>query len=254
MLRELGFEADVAATGRLLLKMALARSDYEFLLVSDVIDSPPFRELIQQLRHVPETAGLPVALLARGPYFSDAQDLTASDAKTLAFPKPHDLNTVTVIVRRLLGLSQPNPVTAEERLRQASEALDILRRLASGGRTYAFYELLPLAPTLESALETPQLSAPAAEVLGLMGTPQAQTALVEFASRNERSLPQRRAAGKALVDAIGRQGTQLTSQQIVRQYDRYNESATLDDATQAVLGAILDSIEAAAKRSKSGEL
>lgn len=254
MLRESGFEADVATTGRQLFKMALAESDYEFLLVSDVIESPKFNELIQQLRHVPETAETPVALLARGPYLSDAQDLTAGDAKTFAFPKPHDLNTATVVVRRLLSLSQPNPVTAVERLQHASEALDILRRFASGGRKYAFYELLPLEPTLASALETPQLSAQAADVLGQLGTPRAQTALVELASNNDRPLPQRQAAGRALAEAIGRQGIQLTSQQILRQYDRYNHSATLDGATQAVLGGILDSIEAGAKRSQGGEL
>ena len=40
-------------------------------------------------------------------------------------------------------------------------------------------------------------------------------------------------------------GVLLTSQQVLNQYERYNRSRDLDRETQALLGSILDSIEAA---------
>jgi hypothetical protein len=39
----------------------------------------------------------------------------------------------------------------------------------------------------------------------------------------------------------------LTSDEITRQYDRYNESENLDEGTQQILGAVLDTIESPAK-------
>ena len=43
---------------------------------------------------------------------------------------------------------------------------------------------------------------------------------------------------------LATRGTLLTKAQILLQYDRYNSSATLDPETQAVLGHVLDTLEA----------
>ena len=71
-----------------------------------------------------------------------------------------------------------------------------------------------------------------------------QLALVNVASQNTRDIAQRQEAAAAFDVAVQRRGLMLTKSQIRRQYDRYNASANSDRATQKVLGAILDSIEA----------
>jgi hypothetical protein len=47
--------------------------------------------------------------------------------------------------------------------------------------------------------------------------------------------------------SLKRFGLQLTTEETLRQYDRYNASAALDATTQELLGAVLDAIEASGK-------
>jgi hypothetical protein len=54
---------------------------------------------------------------------------------------------------------------------------------------------------------------------------------------------EREAAVVALRTAIKRRGLRLTREEILRQYDRYNKSETLDRDTQRILGDLLDAIE-----------
>jgi hypothetical protein len=49
---------------------------------------------------------------------------------------------------------------------------------------------------------------------------------------------------EAFRRSIQARGILLTTQQILRQYDRYNASESQDRSTQQVLGLILDCIEA----------
>ena len=80
-------------------------------------------------------------------------------------------------------------------------------------------------------------------MLGNLGTPQGQLALVDLASEHNRPLAQRQAAAAAFLVAVKRRGVLLTTRNVDRQYDRYNQSARLDKATQQLLGSILDAME-----------
>ena len=53
----------------------------------------------------------------------------------------------------------------------------------------------------------------------------------------------RSAAADAFTESVRTHGILLTTDQIRRQYDRYNLSATAPEETQAVLGRLLDAIE-----------
>ena len=115
--------------------------------------------------------------------------------------------------------------------------------MAEQSEKYSFYSLLRLEPTVQQALNTSQLTDQAARVLGSFGTPTAQRLLVEFASQNARRLEERQAAAAAFGSAISKRGLLLARNEIQVQYDRYNQSKTLDSETQAVLGSLLDAIE-----------
>ena len=67
--------------------------------------------------------------------------------------------------------------------------------------------------------------------------------MVSLANESGRELADRQAAAVAFEAAVLRRGILLTQAEILRQYDRYNQSATDDVGTQQVLGAVLDALE-----------
>ncbi|HUG66834.1 MAG TPA: hypothetical protein VMM76_03715, partial [Pirellulaceae bacterium] len=249
MLNELGFEADTAQTGRQTLRLSVQYPDYEFFLISDAVDHPAAGELIQQLRRDPRTAALPIGLMARQEQFEQMERLTEFDPLSETFPRPHDVASVAIAVRRLLGRSGDDLVSFDERMAHAAAALDHVARLAEDSEKYSFYSLLRIEPAIEQALHTAPLTEQAARVLGFFGTPAAQRLLVTFASQNARRLSERQAAAAAFDAAISKRGLLLARHEIQMQYERYNQSKTLDGETQAVLGSLLDSIESPTRQS-----
>ena len=61
-------------------------------------------------------------------------------------------------------------------------------------------------------------------------------------------LAERRAAVLGFAAAVQRCGLLLKRNEILLQYDRYNQSETLDAGTQQVLSDVLDAIEAPSKK------
>jgi hypothetical protein len=94
------------------------------------------------------------------------------------------------------------------------------------------------------ALEVPQLQELGLEILGQLATPKSQSALVEAVSRNDWPVALRGKALSALRKAVEKRGVQLTTQQILRQYERYNQSAQSPPEVRKILGLALDCLEA----------
>jgi hypothetical protein len=243
MLHQIGIEADAVRTGRETVRLALRHPDYEFALISDAVDFPNANETIQMLRKDAYTSRLTIGLIAREENLKKAQDIAEHDPLVEAFPRPHDDRTMAFQARRLLELAGHHLVTYDQRLDQAERALDQLLRLAELPQKYAFYDLHRQQAAIESALATAQLSVKAARLLGLLGSPEAQRALVTLASQHARPLAERQAAAQGFGVAVERHGLLLTRDDIRVQYERYNQSETLDAGTQKVLGEVLDAIE-----------
>ena len=85
-------------------------------------------------------------------------------------------------------------------------------------------------------------------MLGLLGSPGAQQALIEFANAPVQPLADRQAAADAFRMAVNRRGLLLTRVQLQKQYALYNASESRDRGTQDVLAAILDAIEAPTRK------
>ena len=244
MLHEIGYEADAASTGRQAFDLAVRQPDYEFLLISDAIDLPVARELIHELRQDPRTATLPIGLMAREHTLDRTQRLAAGDDLTESFPRPHDVQGLSFQLGRMLSLADRHLVEEGERILQARLALEWLEQILTDRHRYRFYSVLEMEEPAIAALFVRELTQPAAKVLALLATADAQTALLEMASQTARPLTQRRAAADAFARAVEQRGVMLTTAQIHRQYDRYNQSARLDAETQEILGSLLDAIEA----------
>jgi hypothetical protein len=110
----------------------------------------------------------------------------------------------------------------------------------SRGPVRGLYDLARVEAPLLAALGVRGLNPPAAAVLGNLGTAESQRALVELASRNAVPLADRLAAASALARSTEKYGVLLTIPQIRLQYDRYSQSANQDQATQKILGLIID--------------
>lgn len=243
LLREVGYETDAVQTGHQALLAADRQPDYELVLISPDIDGPAYKEVVQLLRRNPRTASLPVGILARPEQLEAARQLADQDPLLRAFPRPHDAATIAFVIGDLLALSPADRVPQETRQSQAAAALDALLTLARQPQQYGFYDVQRQQPQIEMALHQPALRERAAELLGLLGSPAAQRALVELASQHALPVEARQAAVEAFRHAVDQRRLLLTTGEILRQYERYNQSATLDQATQQILGAILDVIE-----------
>jgi CheY-like chemotaxis protein len=249
-----GFQADTVATGGEAVQLATRNSDYEFVLVSDAIDRPQARELLQLLRREPRTANLPVAILAREENLERMQLTAEEDPLAISMPAPYEPSAMGFLVGRLRQLAGTSYVSQEERLRHASAALERMAALAAKPEWYAFYELASQQDAVERALSAAPLRIRAIRVLGLLGTPSAQRRLVNLANQSDSMLHDRRAAAAAFEIAVRRQGLLLTRSEILTQYDRYNASVNSDQGTQQVLGTILDTMELdAVEASADGE-
>ena len=239
----LGFEAEAAYTGRRLAELATSGADYELILISDAIDAPPVKDLVQWLRKDYRTAGIPVGVMAKSEDLQSLRYAFENDPLTTVFPRIYSNEVAAHEVTRVVASAGRNYITRDERLAQARLALTAIGKLAETPEGFTRWNLLRHESALIEALDNPALSAAAAGVLGRLGTPTSQKALVNFASQHARAATDRQAAAAAFAAAVKARGLNLTQQQIVTQFDRYNASERQDAQTQAVLGSVLDAIE-----------
>jgi hypothetical protein len=242
----LGYEGESAFVGRMLTERAFANPDFDFILIADSIDSPPVEELVQWLRRDFRTARQPIGVMARTERFETLRNTLAGDPFTIVLSPIYSDAVAANNLQQLKAIAGRNLVSPDERIAQARAAFAALTILAKKPATLLQYDLLTLEPAVLLALQNSALTADAAAVLGLFGTPRSQSALIDFASQTTRALSDRQAAASAFVAAVKSRGLLLTQQRIAAQYARYNASEKLDPPTQELLGILLDAIEAPA--------
>lgn len=244
ILNTLGYEADIATTGREVMAKALDSPDYEMIFLSDALDQPNLNHVWQQLRKDPRTANTLVMFSVRdeGNWLTLLEKAEA-DPLAHAMPPAYNPPTMSFQVQQAFRNAGLKFVPHAERLRQARVALDHLARLAQDPAQSKRYDLLRQEAPVLRALAIPGLTVHAAPVLGGLGTHASQLALVDFASNANHDQTARQAAVKAFAAAVKNRGVLLTTSEIRDQYDRYNASETLDVETQQFLASILDTIE-----------
>jgi len=254
-LAAMGLETDWARSGRDLIRLALQSPDYELVMIDAGIDRPTLDFVVQELRRDGRTALVPVGIFARDDQFDQARHVAEKTPRAEAFYRPHEQAVAQWQVERVLAMAGPRAVGAAERRRQAAMALQWLDALCHQ-RSRRIYDLRRVEAAVLSTLNVPGLSTLAAAVLANLGTAESQRALVDVASRTTAPAEDRTAAFSAFRRSTQQYGILLTIPQIRLQYDRYNQSANQDAATQQILGLILDCIEAptqAARPSGHGE-
>ena len=243
-LRALGYQATPAGTGRDALLLALnptTSARLALVVLDSDIGQPLLGEVLYQLRARERTAGVPVLILASVPRFANAQRLAARDPLVLASPRPQGPEAFQELAAEAAALSRQTAMTPERRGEQAAQALKWIAQLLAAKGPYD--ELIRDAAVAGQTLFDPALATSSLEVLALVGTADSQAALADYASAMTLPIEGRRQAVAALATSFERYGIQLNSEQLLRQYDRYNASETADAETQQVLGEVLDLLE-----------
>jgi hypothetical protein len=211
------------------------------IVLDSDIGQPLLGEVVYQLRASDLTANVPILIAASAPRLAAAQRVAEANSLVYATPRPHGDGALANVVKEALAL-KPTPLASTEvRTAQAKQALGWLAKLLSENAPYD--ELKRDAFLVDRTLLAPELAAPSVAVLAALGTPESQTALVDFASMNSLPIETRQAAADALAASVKQFGVQLKREQIVRQYDRYNASEAADKPTQELMGRLLDVIE-----------
>jgi len=239
-LREKGYAAVPANSGRATLQSALNSPRIELLLVDSDIGKPRLREVIYQLRSHELTARMPVAVLCSLINLESAQRVAAADDKLFAVARPHTEKAMQDVVEQLQQLSD-EPASEEQRTQRAVQAIQWISNLLDQDKPYN--ELRRNAQVLSQTVHIPSLVEPSLKTLARVGSAESQLALINFASQEVQSFEVRQLAAEAFAASIERFGKQLRLQQIQRQYDRYNASESAGPDTQQVLSLILDALE-----------
>jgi CheY-like chemotaxis protein len=248
-LTKLGIDTEPAMRGAAAVRQALQSADLELVLVDVDIDGPGIRDVLFALRSSPATGQVPIGILATSERLETAKQIADDHSRVIAFVRPQTDEAITPIVERLSQLSARNHLSPKDRAAMATQAMGWLADLLS--RESTFYDLKRQAPIIQAALYQPELAEHAISALSRLGTPESQKSLVDFASQASVNIGARQQAAAAFQRSVTRSGILLTEEEILRQYDRYNASATADAGTQQVLVSLLDSLESV--RGKTSE-
>ena len=201
--------------------------------------------MLQDLRLHPHTAQTPIVILAEDDELGELRESVRDDPFTTAALRPRTLEGMKYVVEQSQRRRGDRILAPAVRERQAKECVASIEQLsAEAPRIFDFRDY---QQRLSILLYRPSLSPMAAKVLGQFGTHTSQQCCwrspTEIRSRLVRGRPLRLAFG----ESVRRFGVRLTKPEILRQYDRYNQSELEDAASQDLLAAVLDAIEFPAK-------
>jgi CheY-like chemotaxis protein len=236
-----GLESVTATNGQALFEAATSSADTELILISNRIDHQPAFETVQLLLRDPRTANVPICVVAEP---GDRERMTRWYEKfrdVFVALRPEQPEEMQQIVARARQIAGDRIVPAPLRALAATSALDALTTLTDAPPD--IFDVRRFGPLVERALYRPTTATQAVTLAARLSTPKSQVALVDLASTATQPLKMRQAAAAAFADSVHRVGVRLSPSEIVRQYDRYNQSKSLDKPTQQVLGSVLDTIE-----------
>lgn len=239
-LSQLGFVTETYGHPGNLVRRALADGDCQFALIDVGFVHMTANDAISQLRADARTEKMPIGVVSSALLEPKAQRLVDRYPLVGVVLDVDNAETVAEQVERIRNLAGPRRVTQELRQNQALAAIGSLLRLSVDDHPQ---DMARIEDVVVTAMDDAEMAATAISILQSVGTPLAQQRLVEVASQTSRPIAIRQQAAAAFTNNVLDHGTLLTSEEILRQYDRYNNSRHEDAETQRVLASILDAIE-----------
>jgi hypothetical protein len=194
----------------------------EQVFIVDHVRDLDLGQLIQRIRANPSTSRTPIALLADSLSRGEHAVADADRHLVMASVPPSTEGLGDILQRMMLLADRPNLDTE-------------LRILYKYSADNYFRTLRPSQP---QALSRDSLSA-------MASTPEEQHELLRVIDDVEVPVLKREQASQIFVQSVRRFGLLITSEAANAQYDVYNERGEDEPVTRAVVGRILDAIEAA---------
>lgn len=239
LLAQLGYEPEVVADAAALARGA-ARSPDVALVVLDVAFLYPSAEAAcDMLRVDPTTSLLPILLVSTPATHERAVRLARRDPQSYALISPLDVEQMRSQLARIHPeLAQP--AVHKEALQLAQQAVESIgQRLTSEPKPNE----PALLATLVESLREPQLAASAAGSLAKLPSREAQLGLAAAAAQTGLPSAARQAMAEAFAANVAAGGVRLTPDEVLAQYEVYNQARRDDDTTRVVMGLVLDAME-----------
>jgi CheY-like chemotaxis protein len=243
VLKELGYETDVAGTGPEGFERAAASADVELVVLDPTALRDPWRarDTLSNLRADARTRGIPI-LVTGGLEVRERERSMLEDFPGVAFVvTPIDPALAKAALERELERQQAQPLSPEQRAKLAAAALETLRSLARRGAGPYTRDLPQATAAVTARLRDPGMGELAAEVLGELPCAEAQRALAACAIDPAMSLEVRRKASDRLAASIRKLGPQVTPDQerkLLETLDLDTEDPALRSGLAAVIGAL----------------
>lgn len=241
-LARMGFEPQIASTGKVLVERARMRADIELVLIDMAIGKPGVRDVVFGLRREPVTALVPIVLLARESQLASARTIASEHDRVMAYPRPHSDELLVEYATAALGELPRDWPSPSEREAFAARALAIMDKFLENDRE--FYRLRAASGMIAQNVRLGPAGQPALDVLAQLGTRDSQLTLLQLAGARTVEIESRRSAADAFRQSVERFGLRITTGEITRQYDLYNASEIDTKESQQILGGVLDTIEA----------
>ncbi|MBA4017047.1 MAG: hypothetical protein C0483_07745 [Pirellula sp.] len=242
ILSGLGYQSEAVGDARSAVRLVSGDADYELVLMYRTFLDPVAGQLLAQLRADPRTAQLPVAVYCEPDDVDSTRSTLYRDPFAAAIYQPRMTETLAAQLAELQQASAGSLVPAAERAAQGQWALTTIGKLMQSNNR--LFSTRQMEPALLAAAWNPAVSKAATTALGLLGSSAAQRTLVDVASSESLPLDVRQNAAKSFCDSVLKHNILLTTSEVLRQYDRYNASASADRPTQELLAAMLDAVEA----------
>jgi HEAT repeats len=252
ILGQLGYEPQLARTGRDGFRLAATRGDIELILLQANTIRWPLSQTLANLRADSRTANIPIVIY--GP--ADRPARVASHLRR--YPM---VTYITEVTRRdtlaiqldpfLAAIKSP-PLSPKQRAEQRSAAAFWLNRIASGKRSH-IYDLRPAESALIGAVTDPKLTEDVLPALAAIASKNSQQTLQMMTVNVTADVKFRRLAATLLATHIQRYGLLLSNTQVaaLRKLRATATDAELATAMAAVIGTLKPDRQLSGKRVQS---
>lgn len=244
-----GLQGRVAFSPQRLVAELNSNPDLELILITDSFSHPHYLELVQQVRNNWLTKKLPIGLIVRNNDRRRQAELTLKhDSLTTVLPMTSAPELIHQQVQQILAFNQPWQVSNSQRDLHSEMAIEWINGAVENPETYEFYHLACFRDQLARLLGTADNWELKSNIVGSLGTPDAQRELVNLASQSGLPVDDRLIVARAFDRSVRKSGLLLTTTEIREQYDRYNASQRQSVENQEILSTILDTIESNSQR------
>jgi CheY-like chemotaxis protein len=166
LIKELGYEADVADKTPEAVTKGRASADFDWLLVHRGVADGDFLHVYSQLRQQYDLAVMPMVIVATKEREKTVQKLVGKDPGVLILPEEKFKagDELKSLVENHIKNVQGMKLSADERKRMAKVSMDTLSRMAKGD--YPGYNVMPALDVIVDQLRSPDNALDAIEILG----------------------------------------------------------------------------------------